>query len=49
MIIIGGSIGITTTIIAALIIGSTCWLMGHLFKSDDHKKAMDEIATDIFG
>lgn len=22
---------------------------GHLFKSDDHKKAMDAIASDIFG
>jgi hypothetical protein len=22
---------------------------GHLFKSDDHKKAMDAIAADMFG
>jgi integrase len=22
---------------------------GHLFKSDDHKKAMDQIAADMFG
>jgi integrase len=22
---------------------------GHLFKSDDHKKAMDAIADDVFG
>jgi len=22
---------------------------GHLFKSDDHKKAMDAIAVDMFG